>query len=210
MAKRRNKVKTDHLEDAPRLRLVDQKLSFAAVTGGDLGKTFDDIDLDDGPSVWRVAKRMLRYDPHTGWLFWAYRSAHKSLTPEQAIQATRATFYAGPGKRTGYINIGNRRFTAARMVWLVHKGDWPQNRLRHRNGNPSDDRMENLSDQPKPKIAKIKTYERKHPVGVCPMGPNHWQAYAAFNGQRKFLGRFNTQAEAIAARAKFDAGQDLF
>jgi hypothetical protein len=214
MAKRRNRTKnkseTNHLEDAPRLRLVDQKLSFAAITGGSLGDTFDDIDLDDGPSVQRVARRLLRYDPHTGWLFWAYKTAHQSLTPEQVLIATRATFYAGPGKKTGYINIGNRRFTAARVVWVVHKGVWPQSRLRHRNGNPSDDRMENLSDQPKPKVKKASEFKRKHPVGVCTMGPNHWQAYATFNCQRKFLGKFKTQEEAVAARARYDAGQDLF
>ena len=208
MAKRRNKVKTDHLEDAPRLRLVDQKLSFAAVTGGPLGETFDDIDLDDGPSVQRVAKRLLRYDPHTGWLFWAYLTAHKSLTPEQAIHATRATFYAGPAKTTAYVNLGGKRTTAARVVWVLHKGAWPANKLRHRNGNPSDDRMENLSDQPKPKAKR--EFNRKHPVGVAPLGPNHWQAYGRYDGVQKFLGKFKTQAEAVEARARFDAGQDLF
>lgn len=189
-----------------------KNISFASITGGNLGDTFDDIDLDDGLSVWRVAQRMLRYDPHTGWIYWAYLTAHKSLTPEQAINATRATFYSGRGRKTGYVTLGARRFTAARVVWLLHKKAWPQTDLRHRNGNNSDDRMENLSDQPKPKTTarKKREFKRKHPVGVAPMGPNHWQAYARPGGVAKFLGRFKTQEEAIAARARFDAGCDLF
>jgi hypothetical protein len=152
---------------------------------------------------------MLRYDPHTGWVYWAYLTAHKSLTPEQVINATRATFYAGRGKVTGYVTLGSRRFTAARVVWMLHKGVWPSERLRHRNGNISDDRMENLSDQPKPKPRKEREFKRKHPVGVAPMGPAHWQAYARANGAQRFLGRFKTQEEAIKARADYDAGLDL-
>lgn len=200
--------KANRREPSERLRLADQGISFASITGGVLGDTFDDIDLEHGPSVQRVARRLLRYDPHTGWLFWAYLTAVKGATPEQVINATRATFYAGPGKKTGYLNLGGKRTTAARVVWLLHKGAWPSGKLRHRNGNPADDRMENLSDQPKPKAKR--EFKRKHPVGVAPLGPNHWQAYARPHGVQRFLGKFKTQAEAVEARARFDAGQDLF
>jgi len=202
-----NFPRADGVPEQPRPKVGS--ISFAAITGGHLGDTFNDIDLDDARSVQRVAKRMLRYDPNTGWIYWAYVTAPKGATPEQVINATRATFYAGPGKLTGYVTLGSRRFTAARVVWMIHKGLWPSERLRHRNGNPSDDRMENLSDQPKPKVRKERAFKRKHPIGVCPMGPNHWQAYVAFKGQRKFLGRFKTQEEAIKARADYDAGLDL-
>jgi len=184
-----------------------KNISFASITGGNLGDTFDDIDLDDGLSVWRVAQRMLRYDPNTGWIYWAYVTAPKGATPEQVIYSTRATFYSGPGKKTGYVTLGAKRFTASRVVWLLHKKAWPQNQLRHRNGNSSDDRMENLSDQPKPKVKR--EFKRKHPKGVAPLGPNHWQAYARPNGGQKFLGKFKTQEEAIKARADYDAGLDL-
>jgi len=209
-ARTKNRTKTGHTEDAPRLRLVDQKIDFASITGGSLGPSLGDIDLKDGPSVWRVAQRTMRYDPPTGWVFWSYLTAVKNATLEQMLVATRATFFAGPGNKTGYINVGNARFTAARVVWLLHHKNWPSNRLRHVNGDPSDDRIENLSDQPKPKVRKAREFKRKHPVGVCTMGPNHWQAYATFNCQRKFLGKFKTQEEAVAARARYDAGQDLF
>lgn len=201
-----NFPRADGVPEHPRPKVGS--ISFAAITGGHLGDTFDDIDLDDGLSVWRVAQRMLRYDPNTGWIYWAYVTAPKGATPEQVIYSTRATFYSGPGKKTGYVTLGAKRFTASRVVWLLHKKAWPQNQLRHRNGNSSDDRMENLSDQPKPKVKR--EFKRKHPKGVAPMGPNHWQAYATSHCQRKFLGRFKTQEEAIKARADYDAGLDLF
>lgn len=37
-----------------------------------------------------------------------------------------------------------RSFEMSRIVWLIHTGDWTHKRIRRRNGNPQDDRFENL------------------------------------------------------------------
>ena len=175
---------------------------------GYVGEPFEGVSVDDEKGVLSEALRVFRYDPQTGWLFWRFLSEPKGATFEQRMRATRATFFVGRNKGRGCVSIGSSRVIAARVVWLMHKGAWPEGNLRHLNGITTDDRIENLAD--KQTVEPKKVFKRKHPKGVAPMGPNHWQAYARPNGGQKFLGKFKTQAEAVEARARYDAGQDLF
>ena len=175
---------------------------------GDGAEPFSKVLATDEQGVLKEALRVLRYDPQTGWLFWRLLSEPKGLTLEQRIQATRATFYVGRNRSRGCISVGSSRVAAARIVWLMHKGAWPEGNIRHLNGDTKDDRIENLAD--KQAVVVKKPFVPKNPKGVARLGADHWQAYANPNGQRKFLGKFKTQAEAVEARARYDAGQDLF
>jgi hypothetical protein len=53
---------------------------------------------------------------------------------------------AGYKHRTGYIYIGvcSRYYAAHRLAWFYMTGEWPSRHIDHVNGDPSDNRWENL------------------------------------------------------------------
>lgn len=53
----------------------------------------------------------------------------------------------GRGMSTHVMTVNAAKTTRALLVWAWHKGQWPKCRLTHMNGNTTDDRIENLSEQ---------------------------------------------------------------
>ena len=134
-------------------------------------------------------RELLNYDPktgrlifkHTGWL------------------ATR--YYRGlPHPR---VRVDGHSFMAAKVVWALHHGAWPEENLVRRNGKKDDDRIENLALQSEIEAeawAKVKADEPlREPFLVT----------AIIGGSERYVGRARTDAEADALRAKA-LGLDLF
>lgn len=112
------------------------------------------------------------------------------------------------GKPTGYANakgylqvgIGRRLFLAHRIIWKMVHGDEPAI-LDHRDGNPSNNRLDNLrpatpsentcNQRPKNKAGRSK--------GVAPQPYGRFHASIRFNGERTYLGAFPSEEEAAAA-----------
>jgi hypothetical protein len=55
---------------------------------------------------------------------------------------------AGSKDKRGYIliKIDGKSYKAHRLAWLHEYGNWPEDQIDHINGNPSDNRIENLRD----------------------------------------------------------------
>src|SRR3546814_20461158 len=102
-----------------------------------------------------MARRLLRYEPDTGKLFWRSRSpeffrATKARTSEHACRNWNA-HYAGKEAFTclspsGYRQgaILNNSLQAHRVIWAIVFGESPVAQIDHINGDRSDNRLKNL------------------------------------------------------------------
>lgn len=147
---------------------------------------------------------LLRYESDTGKL--RYRHQETPGAPDWHSLATN------PG-RNGYatVNLYGMQVYAAQVVWLLHHGRWSHGRLKRRDGDTFNDRIENLYEpRSEPVVVKTGPRSRRNASrGVARCGPSHWQAYVRVGGRQIGLGRFKTEAEALQARADWDRGEDL-
>lgn len=147
-------------------------------------------DLDNLAVLLPKWRLLLGYEPDTGLLIW------KLETPTEFNRGACVATYQGAGG-VGMVRVDGFRVLAARVVWLLHHGRWPVGKLRRKDLDRSNDRIENLIESPTPR-----------PKGVARYGAK-WQAYVRNGYVQKFLGVFATEAEAAAARAAYDRGEDL-
>jgi hypothetical protein len=89
-----------------------------------------------------MLRKALDYDPATGLLFWRHRDdvlprVNKRFTGKPA---------GCPDGQFGYVSIRlyKRLYQAHRLVWLHVHGEWPPAVLDHVDGNPTNNRIENL------------------------------------------------------------------
>lgn len=81
-------------------------------------------------------KTVFRYDPETGLISW--------LKPPRGFRTPNGA--AGTVNKSGYVVIGRKPnfFTAHRLAWALHTGEWPQGQIDHINGIRNDNRWVNL------------------------------------------------------------------
>lgn len=142
--------------------------------------------------------KTFNYDPDTGAL--TYRE------PRGSLPAGRP---AGAATKAGVsILFLGGKILAHRVIWNIMTGEWPQHPIRHVNGDKLDNRWSNLTvaaplrerDPVTRKPIKSVTNRRvAHGVGrvdFAKMGVTRFEANAIVKGERVFLGRFETEAEA--------------
>lgn len=146
-------------------------------------------------------KRALNYDPESGVFTWLLREDCSNR-----FNGKWAGKKAGSLRRDGrvFIFMSGKMFAAHRLAWLYVYGEWPVNSIDHINGDPSDNRIENLRDVSHtgntqnlrgPKRNNVSGY-----LGV--VFDKRWgkfDARIATNGKRTSLGRFDTAEEASEA-----------
>lgn len=148
-------------------------------------------------------------------LFWKARPVHHFASSEkrsaehvcanwnsrnagQEAIASVTTF----GYKTGRIN--DRLFYAHRIVWAMLTGSWPANEIDHINGNPSDNRIENLRDVSHKQNLRNQSTRKNNTsgdLGVRFYRPRKkWAASITVDGKTIHLGYFAEKEQAIAAR----------
>lgn len=137
-------------------------------------------------------RELLDYDHETGDLIWRV----------DRTGGTRAGDIAGSIKSNGYrmLKIDGTLYTAHRVVWAWHHGDWPVNEIDHIDRDPLNNRIENLRDVDRAvnlanRASWKAGYGRK---GVRPHR-NRYVAEITIDRATVFIGSYLTPEEAFEA-----------
>jgi len=136
---------------------------------------------------------MLEYSPDTGMF--------RHVPP--CSNNARQEWHAGSDEhgRCYSVWFDGRNQRAHRVAWFLHHGTWPTGTIDHINGNPKDNRMDNLRDVSQQVNNRHILVARLHNhVGV--LGVTKWRskyrARITVNGRSMHLGVFDTHEAASA------------
>ena len=165
----------------------------------------------------KTLRKLLRYEPDTGNLFWRHRDASLFKT-ERDCKRWHNRY---GGKQAGCINgrgyivirLSGRGLRAHRIAWAIHHGRWPTDQIDHVNGDRADNRIENLREVTIQENQKNKKTPCTNTSGV--MGVRwdkqraKWRALIKVDGKAQHLGCFDSIEDAAAARAKAEVEHDF-
>lgn len=140
-------------------------------------------------------RQLLKYCPETGIFHWINR-------PSARVHG--GTVAGTKSKKDGYIRIkiNKNSYLAHRLAWLHFYGYFPEKIIDHIDGSRSNNAISNLRDAT-PSInaqnIKASSAKTKSPyLGVSKIG-NKFQAQIRVNKKLKYIGMFETAAEAYEA-----------
>lgn len=155
-----------------------------------------------------MIEEALSYDKNTGVLTWKTRPLHhfKSSKSQKTWNTRFAGKEASCKDRNGYIQlaINGKMHLGHRVAWKLHTGKWPENPIDHRNGNRSDNKIQNLRTATPSQQNQNRAPQKKNKSGVPGVwfSKNRWEAHIGLNRERIYIGRFRTLEEAIEARKR--------
>lgn len=137
---------------------------------------------------------LFTYSPDSGLFFW-----------RKPAPARRRGQPAGCITSRGYvcIQVHKSQYLAHRLAWFYIHGKWPDRFIDHANGNPSDNRIENLREADHCENG----YNRRRRndcgsgikgVSLCPQ-TQMWKAGIQVNKKYHHLGRFTNKTAAAEA-----------
>lgn len=135
-----------------------------------------------------LAKERVSYDPATGRFHWLVSNrGHR-----------RAGDLAGSVGRHGYkfVKIDQVKYPAHRLAWALFYDCEPQAEIDHIDGDPGNNQILNLRE-----ATRKQNCQNLAASGVrFEADRGKWLARATKDGKAVNLGRFDTEAEALAAR----------
>jgi hypothetical protein len=123
-----------------------------------------------------------------GKLFWKVRRGHVAAGKEAGAVCQNGRLY---------IQIDGKKTLAHRIVWAMHHGDCPEF-LDHIDGNPLNNRIENLRPATKSQNAMNRKVKSDNQLGVKGVSKRHnkFAAYIYVKGKSVFLGMHSTLEQA--------------
>lgn len=146
-------------------------------------------------------REVLDYNPETGILSWRFRLSPKCKLGEAAGQV--GTY--------GYrkIRLDGRYYTASHLAWFHYHGVAPTGVIDHEDLDKDNNQIKNLRPATPSQNSQNKARSRNNSTGFkgvavlnSPGRPTRYRAQIRANGERIFLGIFDTPAEAHVAYCK--------
>ncbi len=160
-----------------------------------------------------VLKRLLRYEPETGKLFWRPRTPDMFRNGKHSAEHTCAKWNANNAGKEAFAYVRNGykygviyrvKYQAHRVIWFMVTGSWPDGQIDHINGNRADNRFENfrcVSHAENGRNQRLPRNNTSGAVGVCwSRFAGKWQASITVGGTKTHIGYFDDFDEAVAAR----------
>ena len=144
------------------------------------------------------ARQLLDYNPETGVFTWRVRRTGTARAGDQT----------GRVNNRGYVElkVKNRRYSAHRLAWLMVHGVWPREFIDHIDGNPANNRLDNLREASRTENSRNRRMQYSNTSGYKGVywfkAARKWHAQIHTNGRNKHLGLFLTAEAAHAAYCK--------
>lgn len=142
-----------------------------------------------------LLRQFVRYDSATGQLYLL-------STGKPAF-----AYLDNTGRLRG--TFRGRSLRAHRVAWCLHYGEWPKHWIDHINGDPLDNRIENMRECPNGENQKNARRRRDNTTGVTGVywlpDERRWTARLNVGGRLLYLGRFATFEAACARRLEEQA-----
>lgn len=141
------------------------------------------------------ARKLISYNPVAGTFAW--------IAPRRGVRLGHPPGTRHPDGRLE-IALGGRRHKAARIAWLLMTGEWPSSVIDHINGNPSDDRFENLRDVStqaniQNQLRPQRSNQSSSKLGVTRRKNGKWQSRLVVGDKNTTVGTFDSEDEAYSA-----------
>ncbi len=163
-----------------------------------------------------LLRKFLRADFNAGKLYWRERTpdmfedgmyaAARRCKAWNSKFAGKEDFTStnGRGYRRG--SVFGRRYLTHRVIWLMYTGAWPVEHLDHINGDPLDNRIENLREATSAENQWNQGVRKTNRSGFKGVhwhkDRRKWAAKIRKDGKTKHLGLFTCPKEAHAAYCK--------
>lgn len=162
-----------------------------------------------------LLRQLLDYDPETGVLTWRTRTPDLFVGGERHTAIHKCNLWNAKhaGKRagglhapTGYlvIRVNGNSFYIHRIAWAIYGGVAPKNRIDHIDGNKANNRIANLRDVTQEQNCRNLKMHADNRSGVNGVSWNakrrRWCSEIRFQRKAKWLGRFKSFEDAVAAR----------
>lgn len=141
-------------------------------------------------------RQIVTYDEQIGHLVWQHTHGKR----------VRGCCVGSEGNRRGDLKvcIGGKRYFQHRLIWLYVHGVWPNGFIDHIDGDPKNNRIENLREASCTENLWNTRRSRKNTSGYKGVSWDRktcsWRAYVTANGKTHWLGNFQTKEAAFAAR----------
>ena len=160
-----------------------------------------------------LLRRLLRYEPETGRLYWLPRTPDlfKTTTKRTAQHSCNAWNSRCANKqaftRRGAALQGTllgKTCLAHRVAWALHCGAWPENEIDHINGNRHKNNIQNMRDVTHKVNSRNLAVPATNTSGIMGVSwhkqRKRWRADIKADKYHRHLGYFEKVEDAVAAR----------
>lgn len=164
-------------------------------------------------------RKLLRYETDTGKLYWRERGPEWFKDGAHSADHIAASWNARYADREAFttLNRGGYRvglvfkktYSAHRVMWAMHHGEWPVDQIDHINGDPADNRIDNLRNVSNAENSRNQKLRSNNKSGVNGVSwfkrRGKWLAQIRVRGKILHIGCFDCIGAAAAARKLAEA-----